>query len=173
MALAPTSGAATGCVRMDADRQGLTAGHLVALTAALTGAVILVVSLWLPWFALHLDTLTRGRITGAADAIGGAPLVIGGGLVPAALLPRVHPPLFPQAPHPLLRRRGGSWWSGSVDPPPAEDARAARRIVPRGAPEPSRRQRNLATSRYVAALTACASLAPEPPAPPAPPKPSW
>ncbi len=55
---------------MDPDRAGLRAGHL----AALAGALVLVVSLWLPWYHLHLDALTRGQITGGASAVGGAPL---------------------------------------------------------------------------------------------------
>lgn len=52
------------------DRDGLRAGHLIALC----GAALLVVALWLPWFQIHIGPLERSQITGMAQQVGGAPV---------------------------------------------------------------------------------------------------
>lgn len=48
------------------DRDGLRVGHLVALG----GAALLLVALWLPWFAVHLEPGERQALTGAAGQLG-------------------------------------------------------------------------------------------------------
>ncbi|WP_354702175.1 hypothetical protein DSM112329_02529 [Paraconexibacter sp. AEG42_29] len=50
------------------DREGLRAGHLLALS----GAGLLLLALWLPWYSLSLGPAERGRLSGGAAQFGGA-----------------------------------------------------------------------------------------------------